>query len=650
MSVQFGQWTSNPLPPLASFFEKLSALLGPYGPDQCHSYEQDGVVLVYRALHTTKESRREIQPYIAQSGAVIMWDGRLDNRSDFLEQFSPALPVHSTDVAIVAAAYDRWGTDCFGRLIGDWAVSIWDPREHEVILAKDFIGTRHLYYSTASDCICWSTILDPLLVLAEKAFALDQEYVAGWFSFYPDAHLTPYAGIHAVPPSCYVRLDKRRCRVTRYWDFDAHKRIRCRDDGEYEEQFRLLFANAVQRRLRSDAPVLAELSGGLDSSSIVCMADRVMARSSAETPRVDTVSYFDDTEPNWNERPYFTAVEKSRGRTGCHIDLSSRETFRFRWTPGCLAATPASLARPTESNRQFAACIAAQGNRVLLSGIGGDEVTGGVPTPAPELGDLLARARFGALAHQLKTWSLNKRTPWFHLFFEAARRFVSPSLFGVPKYRQPAAWLRPEFSKLHRAALTGYPRRVKLLGPLPSFQENISTLDALRRQLACTALAASPPYEKRYPYLDRTLLEFIFAIPREQLVRPGERRSLMRRALVGIVPADVLNRRRKAFVVRGPMAAVSAQWAELSDLTRHMVSASIGIVDSSVFFETLKNAQQGKEVPIVTLMRTVSIELWLRAAGEQGILKNWDSSVPAHGPFRYPDTLAERISQKSLPG
>jgi hypothetical protein len=98
------------------------------------------------------------------------------------------------------------------------------------------------------------------------------------------------------------------------------------------------------------------------------------------------------------------------------------------------------------------------------------------------------------------------------------------------------------------------------------------------------------------------------------------------------------------------MAAVSAQWAELSDLTRHMVSASIGIVDSSVFFETLKNAQQGKEVPIVTLMRTVSIELWLRAAGEQGILKNWDSSVPAHGPFRYPDTLAEQISQKSLPG
>jgi asparagine synthase (glutamine-hydrolysing) len=649
MSVQFGQWSSDPMPPLPSFFEKLSTVLGPYGPDRCHSYEQDGVVLVFRALDTTQESRREIQPHISRSGAVLMWDGRLDNRSEFLEQFAPLLSPDSTDVAIVAAAYDRWGTGCFPRLIGDWAVSIWDPREHEVILAKDVVGTRHLYYSSDSDCVCWSTILDPLLLLAEKAFDLNQEYVAGWFSFFPETHLTPYVGIHAVPPSCYVRLEKGRCRVTKYWDFDPHKRIRCRNDAEYEEQFRLYFANAVRRRLRSDTPVLAELSGGLDSSSIVCMADRLIAQGTAETTRLDTVSYFDDTEPNWNERPYFMAVEENRGRTGCHIDLSSRK-FHFAWTPGCLAATPGSPARPTESSREFAASLAAQGNRVVLSGIGGDEVTGGVPTPTPELEDLLARARFGTLAHQLKNWSLNKKTPWFHLFIEAARRFVSPSLFGVPKYRQPAAWLHPDFVKLYRAALTGYPRKVKLFGPLPSFQENISTLDALRRQLAATALSSSPPYEKRYPYLDRTLLEFLYAIPREQLVRPGQRRSLMRRALVGIVPADVLNRRRKAFVVRRPLAAVTAQWAEFSKLTQDMVSASIGMVDPSVLLETLKKAQQGEDVPLVTLVRTLSIELWLRAAREQGILKNGDSSVRASHAFRNRDTIAELISRKNLPG
>ena len=97
-------------------------------------------------------------------------------------------------------------------------------------------------------------------------------------------------------------------------------------------------------------------------------------------------------------------------------------------------------------------------------------------------------------------------------------------------------WLQSSFVKRHRAALTGYPSRTKLFGPLPSFQDNLGTLDALRRQLARTALPFEPPFEKRYPYLDRGLLEFMFAIPREQLVRPTQRRSLMRRALVGIVP------------------------------------------------------------------------------------------------------------------
>ena len=136
-----------------------------------------------------------------------------------------------------------------------------------------------------------------------------------------------------------------------------------------------------------------------------------------------------------------------------------------------------------------------------------------------------------------------------------------PALVGVPKYMRPAPWLQSHFVKRHWRALTGYPSRTKLLGPLPSFQSNVGTLEGLQRQLACTALPFGPPFEKRYPYLDRSLLEFMFAIPREQLVRPTQRRSLMRRALVGIVPDEILNRKRKAFVARSPMVAIKNDWA-----------------------------------------------------------------------------------------
>jgi asparagine synthase (glutamine-hydrolysing) len=264
----------------------------------------------------------------------------------------------------------------------------------------------------------------------------------------------------------------------------------------------------------------------------------------------------------------------------------------------------------------------------VLSGIGGDEVMGGVPTPTPEIEDLLARAQFGVLAHQLKVWALQMKKPWFHLFFEAARDFFPPALVGVAKNMRPAPWLQPNFVKHHWAGLTGYPSRVKMFGPPPTFQSNVATLEALRRQLARTALPFEPCYEKRYPFLDRSLLEFIYAIPREQLVRPTHRRSLMRRALIGIVPDEILNKRGKAFVARAPLARISNEWANWVQLTHNMVSSSLGIVDSKRFLHALQKGRRGEEVPTITLMRTLFLEEWLRDLRKVGIM-NLDTTPKA---------------------
>jgi asparagine synthase (glutamine-hydrolysing) len=630
VSVQFGRWNFDGKPVDRDYLEKARATIAPYGPDDAGSYLKGNISILYHAFHTTKESRLETQPHLMASGAVITWDGRLDNRAELIRQLRVLPTVGSTDVSIVAAAYEQWGQDCFGKLIGDWALSIWDANTRSLILAKDPIGTRHLYYSFDNNQVTWSTILDPLVLLAGKTFALEEEYIAGWLSFFPATHLTPYVGIYSVTPSCFVRVESGRQTIRKYWDFDSAKRIRYRTDGEYEEHFRHVFAEAVRRRLRSDSPILAELSGGMDSSSIVCMADTIMARGTAETPRLDTISYYDDSEPNWNERPYFTKVEERRGRAGYHIDVGSQESFKFGFDDQQFATTPASGGRPNETSRQFAACVTSQGNRVILSGIGGDEVTGGVPTPAPELEDLLARGQFRRLAHQLKVWALNKRRPWFYLFFDAARGFFPPALFGVLKHRRPAPWLNPAFVKRNRPALQGYEGRLQLFGPLPSFRENVGTLETLQRQLGCDALPSQPPYEKRYPYLDRGLLEFMYAVPREQLVRPGQRRSLMRRALVGIVPDELLNRKRKAYIARGPLAEISADRTRYADLTQRMVSGSFGIVETTKFLEALQKARHGQEIAMVPLMRTLGIENWLRKLGDYKLVSATASAENDH--------------------
>jgi asparagine synthase (glutamine-hydrolysing) len=610
MGIQFGRWNFDGKPVDRGYLEKIEPILASYGPDDGGSFEGD-ISIHYRAFHSTRESRRERQPHILRSGAIMTWDGRLDNRAELIRKLRDVVPVDATDVYLVGMAYEESGTGSFAMLTGDWALSIWNPRTRALTLAKDPIGTRHLYYSFDKDHVAWCTILDPLVLFAEETFALNEEYVAGWFSFFPATHLTPYVGIHAVPSSSLVMLSPNKHTVKKYWDFDPGREVRYKTDGEYEEHFRTVFADAVRHRLRSDSPVLAELSGGIDSSSIVCMADAIIAKGTADCSRLDTVSYFNNSEPNWNEYPYFTKVEAKRGRAGCHIDVSSQELLKFSLVSD-FAATPPSGAPSTSVSRQLSECLISNKNRIVLSGIGGDEVAGGVPTALPELEDLLARGQFRALAHQLKVWSLNIRKPWFHLFFEAAREFLPSSLVGVPEFRRPAAWLNPDFVKHNRTTLDGYESRLKLIGPLPSFQHNLGTLDALRRQLACSVLPSDPPYDKRYPFLDRAFLEFMFAIPRNQLVRPGQRRSLIRRALVGIVPDEILSRKRKAYLQRSSMTAISAEMASLVEITHRMVSGSLKFVEPEAFCKVLQRVRYGQEIPIIAVMRTLGLENWLR--------------------------------------
>ncbi len=640
MSVQFGRWNFEGQTPAPDYVEKVSATLAPYGPDSDESYSKDGIRILYRAFHTTKESRRETQPHISLSGAVITWDGRLDNHADLISELRDSLTIASTDVAIVAAAYDKWGTHCFAKLIGDWALSIWNPVNRSLILAKDPIGLHHLFYSFDSNHVTWSTILDPLVLFAGKTFLICEEYIAGWFSHFPAPHLTPYLGLHSVPPSSWVLLRPRKHTVDKYWDFDPSKKIRYRTDAEYEEHFRAVFAKAVQRRLRSDSPILAELSGGMDSSSIVCMADTIIARGAAETPRLDTISWYDDSydhiEPDTNELHWINKVEEKRGRTGYHMNLRelkakevvSQKSLNSDFASDRFAAVPIPGSRRSEIFHRYGAYMKSVGHRVVFSGLAGESATGGgVPSPTPELQNLIARARFGALAHQLKAWAAKMRKRRLPLLWEAARGFFSATSIIMPKYITPATWFHPGFVHRNHMAICGYPSRVKLFGPLPSFQENVRTLDAERSLLAFYALPSELLREVRYPYVDRSLLEFMYAIPREQIVRVGQRRALMKRALAGIVPDELLNRRRKPFVPpeskeQAGKKGTSTEWPRLVEIGRSMISSSIGIVNPDRFFEALQKVQPNEEVLIDSFTRALILESWLRHLTSQGVLTN----------------------------
>ncbi len=484
MSVQFGRWTADGKRLETGSLQRMKDLLAPYGTEPVTAYSTEQIELLHCGLPATPESRVEVQPSISPGGALLLWDGRLDNREDLFSQLELGGSISATsDGAIVAAAYARWETECFAKLMGDWAVSIWDPKRRHLLLAKDVIGTRPLYYyPLAGRELFWSSILEPLVLLGGSSFCLDEEYVAGLLGFFPATHLTPYLGVSAVPPSCYVHIRDGHAVTRKYWEFDSLRRIRYRTDGEYEEHFRGVFQESVRRRLRTHQPILAELSGGIDSSSIVCMADTILASGDTQTPKVETLSYYVDDEPNWNEQPYFEKVEQRRGQAGTHIKVSSEELFSFDYDFERFAASPAAPGCASSRSRAVAACLQKSGSRVVLSGIGGDELLGGIPTPVPQLADYLLSAQFVTFGRQLSLWALAMRMPLLQLARGTIASFLPSWIVGHRNDRKAPDWLNTRFSRRHQKALLGYPKQLEIGQPTPSFQEKLTALEGVRRQ------------------------------------------------------------------------------------------------------------------------------------------------------------------------
>jgi asparagine synthase (glutamine-hydrolysing) len=320
MSVQAGIWNFDGEPVTQASLTQIGAILAEDGPDGETIHLAGSMGMLYRPFHTTRESRLEHQPHLSNSGNLITWDGRLDNRDELLSQLGNTTQDDKTDVSIVSDAFDCWGTECFAKLTGDWAVAIWNGQKKEILLARDYIGVKHLFYYPSPGKIIWCSCLEALL-LCGNHFNLCEEYIAGYLTFDPEAHLTPYREIHSVPPSSFIRIRPEGCGTTKYWRFNPCSKTRYKTDTDYELHFRHLFRGAVRRRLRTDSPILADLSGGLDSSAIVGMADDILAKHEAETISLDTFSFCDRDEPDEDDFLYFTKIEEQRGRTGHHAEL-----------------------------------------------------------------------------------------------------------------------------------------------------------------------------------------------------------------------------------------------------------------------------------------------------------------------------------------
>jgi asparagine synthase (glutamine-hydrolysing) len=619
MSVQAGVWFFDGRPVEREFLLLVGADVAQYGPDGSNEYLLGSLGMIFRPYHTTNESRREKQPYTSVSGTTIMLDGRLDNREDLTSELGNNVPSMNTDVEIAAAAYERWGIDCLGKFVGEWALSLWDPGEKSLILARDYAATRHLYYYVTGEKVLWCTYLASIVTLSAKPLTLNHEYMAGYLVDFPAAHQTPYQEIQAVPPGKFVRLRGGGSTIHPHWVLEPRKTISYKTDEEYEEHFRHLFRQAVRRRLRSDGPILADLSGGFDSSSIVCMADDILAHEGADVPKLDTVSYYDLSEPDGDDFSYFTDVEAARGRTGFRINM---EMFGlpFNLEHPYFVATP-SLEQTPDLKRARDKIIETGGYRVSLSGMGGDELNGQAAELRVQLADLIVQFRFRELARQLKAWSLLMRRPWIQLLFQSTVHLMPMSVRAqTTEQARLDPWIGTHFARRYQLSRLQLGEVKDMPSRLPSMKDWAMTLASLAKQVAEQRPSVE---ERRYPFLDRDLVEFLVAIPQDQLLRPGERRWLMRRALRDVLPPKVLARRTKAGGSRCYILVVEKNWRALEPILEFPLVAQFGYVKADKFRQALHDLKVGKMSPyFVRLVRALTLELWLRDVTRRKIFRH----------------------------
>jgi asparagine synthase (glutamine-hydrolysing) len=560
-------------------------------------------------------------------GRTLVWDGRLDNRAALRGQLRDRLEGRASDADIVLAAYVAWGIDAFEVLIGDFALVVWDPIERRLLLARDFSGVRPLCYSLTSSAgeLVWSSDLETFLRLgADRAgttgttgsrgsLSLDDAYLRHFMTESVDHTSTPYAGVHGVPPgTCVIVQQDGRIRRADCWRPDPHATLRYRRDADYQEHFLECFREAVRNRLPDNGPVWAELSGGLDSSAIVCVADDLL-RSEATAERLHTISYVPPDRAAGDERPYLESVERKIGRPAFRLREHGYSAFLAdRCFPDSPYLDTPFLSRPVSVAGRYlkvAEMLKSWSGQVLLSGHAGDSVMWSTLRRCPHLADLLASLRLVALHRAIRQYDAGSRTYWNLLRHEAIapllprgfqrRRIVAPYLVvpaeddsspHVPEDETPRA-LAPSREMSFRLLLAA-------IGAC-----------AYHRMRTCGAGVV----DAAFPFLDRRVVQFMLAAPFDQKVRHGTSRWLLRRSLDGLLPEEVATRRSKASGQGFLCRAVSREWSGLQRIFgADARTARRGLVRLPLLREALERARRGLDVDALALTRAIAVETWLR--------------------------------------
>lgn len=566
------------------------------GPDGLDTAGDGTVRLGHLHFWTTPEARGERQPLSSPDGAWwLTVDGRLDNRDEIWRALggAPGPLATLSDVRLMLAAFERWGRACLPRFLGPFALVAWDRRRRELTLARDAMGSRGLSCFISDSLVVAASEEQAVAAHPAVGFELDRVRTALFFSLERlTTSRTFFEGVRHVAPGEAVVISPERVERSVFWSFDPAARP-AEEVGSWEERFRETFSEAVACRLRGGDPPAALVSGGLDSSPMAAVAAR---RLGAGRP-LRAISWIFDRNPSCDEREYLTELYRELPLEAVQVACDDAWPLRDPATWPVHPATPEQNPYRLFHERAYAAA----GSRVLLLGIGGDQLYLGSD------GFLLDLLRAGR-------WRSAAKEGLWHL--RAGRRYRRWMLRGlVPaglrrslRRGEPRPWLTSEARDLLGEAAErpidgrGARRPAQwrsLLDPMNGHGCSVEAYYGNRHGL-----------ETRYPFRDRRLVELMLHVPTAELYSEGLDRVVLRRAMADTVPHKVLHRRSKAsfepVLRRGLFEEASDAVAEILDGAGRSWQEMV----DPVFLASCRRGEGAGELEILVLWQCICLELW----------------------------------------
>ncbi|HXJ06033.1 MAG TPA: XrtA/PEP-CTERM system amidotransferase [Candidatus Acidoferrum sp.] len=577
---------------------RMSDTITHRGPDDEGVYIGEGVGLGFRRLSIIDLSGGH-QPISNEDGRIwVMLNGEIYNYPELRRELIARGHQFRTrsDTESIVHLYEEYGEDCFRRLRGMFAIALWDSRERKLILARDRVGKKPLFYAADQKRLLFGSELKALLAGDGLSRAIDHEALADYFSFgYTPAPKTIYRAVRKVLPGHYLVVSEKELREVCYWDL-SFDNVENRSEEEWAELLRHEICEATRVRLMSDVPLGAFLSGGVDSSSVVAMMTHLMKRP------VTTCSIgFDDKD--YNEASYAREVaEKFKTEHHEEVVRSSAVEVLDKLIWHFDEPFADSSAIPTYNVSK----VARRHVTVALGGDGGDESFAGYRRYMLDHFENRFRSLVPATLRSHVFGPLGNWYPalaWAPRVFRGKATFQSISRTPLEGYYNSISYFRPSekrqlFTSDFRKTLNDYDS----IGVLQHHYDRAGTDDLLSKiqyvdiktyltddilaKVDRASMAVS--LEVRAPLLDHHVLELAARMPSSLKLRGRTGKYIFKKAMASELPDGILNRKKMGFAI--PLA----RWFrnELREVTYSaLFDNADGILDSG-FLKTIWDQHQ----------------------------------------------------------